>query len=103
MIWGRSVTLVNAAGAAGAAGAPGVRSIRFTSKILAINDAPRRGDTVVDVDGAHVLPGLINAHDHLELNHYGRLKFRERYGNAREWIDDMREKLDDPEMKAARR
>src|SRR5262249_4814469 len=43
-------------------------------------------------------------HDHLELNHYGRLKFRERYGNAVEWIDDMAPRLsDDPAIRDARR
>ena len=41
-----------------------------------------------------MLPGLINAHDHLELNHYGRLKVRDRYENASEWIDDLRPRLD---------
>src|SRR4029078_2965983 len=30
------------------------------------------------------------AHDHLELNHYGRLKGRDRYVNASEWIDALR-------------
>jgi cytosine/adenosine deaminase-related metal-dependent hydrolase len=97
VIWGRSIALVNAAGP------PGVRSIRFTSKVLAIDEPPRRGDTVVDVRGAFVLPGLVNAHDHLELNHYGRLKFRDRYGNVTEWIDDMRPRLtDDPRIRSAR-
>jgi cytosine/adenosine deaminase-related metal-dependent hydrolase len=48
---------------------------------------------VVDVEGAFVLPGLVNAHDHLELNHFGRLKFRDSYDNASSWIDDMRPKL----------
>ena len=98
MIWGRSVTLVNVGGP------QTFRSIRFTSKILATDEPPRRGDTVVDLDGACVLPGLINAHDHLELNHFGRLKFRERYENAAEWIDDMRPQLaNDPAIAAARR
>jgi len=40
-----------------------------------------------------VLPGLVNAHDHLELNHYGRLKGRDTYGNASEWIADLRPRL----------
>ncbi len=66
------------------------RSIRMRKRILAIDQPPQSGDQIVDLDGRIVLPGLINAHDHLELNHYGALKGRERYGNAREWIDDLR-------------
>ncbi|MEO8397369.1 MAG: hypothetical protein ABI700_30510, partial [Chloroflexota bacterium] len=30
-----------------------------------------------------------NAHDHLELNHYPRTKYRERYDNSSEWSRDM--------------
>jgi cytosine/adenosine deaminase-related metal-dependent hydrolase len=57
----------------------------------------------VDLRGAFVLPGLINAHDHLELNHYGRLKPRGPYGNATAWIDDLRPSLrDDPSIRAGR-
>jgi cytosine/adenosine deaminase-related metal-dependent hydrolase len=65
-------------------------SIRFRSSVLSFDEAPRQGDAVVDLGGAFVLPGLINAHDHLELNHFGRLKRRERYMNAAQWIDDLR-------------
>jgi cytosine/adenosine deaminase-related metal-dependent hydrolase len=68
-------------------------SIRFSSRILGIDSPPERSDVVIDVEGAFVLPGLVNAHDHLELNHFGRLKFRESYDNASSWIDDMRPKL----------
>jgi len=102
MIWGRAVSLVN--GAAAPDGAPSIRSLRFTTRILAINEAPHPGDTVVDVHGAWILPGLINAHDHLELNHYGRLKFRPVYGNVSEWIDDMRPRLaEDERLRAGQR
>lgn len=66
------------------------RSIRFRRRVLALDEPPQAGDHVVDLDGRFVLPGLVNAHDHLELNHYGELKCRERYANAREWIDDLR-------------
>jgi len=44
---------------------------------------------VLDLAGSLLLPGLINAHDHLELNNFPRLKWRERYANAREWIADF--------------
>lgn len=94
MIWGRAVTLTNVRG---------LGSIRFTSRVQALGEGPRRSDTAIDVDGAFVLPGLVNAHDHLELNHFGRLKFRERYDNASQWIDDMRPRLsDDPVMREKR-
>lgn len=78
-------------------------SVRFAGRVLAIGGSPRRGDAVVDLDGAFVLPGLINAHDHLELNHYGPLKSRARYDNASAWIDDMRPRLQsDPSIRANR-
>ncbi len=47
----------------------------------------------IDLDGYTVCPGLINAHDHLELNHFPRTKFREVYPNAREWSDDVSQRL----------
>jgi hypothetical protein len=65
------------------------RTLRIRRRIVAIDAPPQPGDKVVDLDGRFVLPGLINAHDHLELNHYGPLKVRDTYGNAREWIGDL--------------
>ena len=89
-VWARPVSFVNARIAA----ADGVAStLRFASRVLAIDAPPHRGDVVIDLDGAFVLPGLINAHDHLELNHYGPLKGRDRYENASAWIDDLRPRL----------
>lgn len=79
------------------------QSIRFASRVLDVGAGPRRGDEVIDVDGGLVWPGLINAHDHLELNHYGLLKGRDAYRNASEWIEDMRPRLQrDPAIRAAR-
>lgn len=48
----------------------------------------------VDLGGARLLPGLVNAHDHLHLNGaLPRLKFREGYRNASEWIADITPRL----------
>jgi cytosine/adenosine deaminase-related metal-dependent hydrolase len=78
-------------------------SIRFASRVVALGHRPRSRDVVVDLRGSFVLPGFVNAHDHLELNHYGRLKGRERYANATQWIDDMRPRLsEDPAILAGR-
>jgi len=99
-MWKKPVSLVNARVVTphGLAG-----SIRFGHQVLGVGDSPARRDVVVDAEGAFVLPGLINAHDHLELNHYGALKGRERYANASEWIRDMEPRLQgDPGVRANR-
>jgi cytosine/adenosine deaminase-related metal-dependent hydrolase len=101
VIWPRAITLVNARVVTERGIA---ESIRFTKSILSVGEAPKPGDAVIDVGDAFVLPGLINAHDHLELNHYGRRKFRDRYGNASQWIEDMRPRLaEDPVIRAGQR
>ena len=98
--WAQPVAFVNARVLTPEGTAP---SLRFGTRLLSIGEPPRRGDTVVDLGGAFVLPGLINAHEHLELNHYGPLKRRERYDNATTWIDDLRPALrDDPSIQAGR-
>jgi cytosine/adenosine deaminase-related metal-dependent hydrolase len=103
MIWANAVSFVNARVHTPAPGGGPADSIRVSSRILSIGERPKPHDTVVDLRGAIVLPGLINAHDHLELNHYGRLKGRERYENASAWIDDMRPRLSsDPAIRAGR-
>lgn len=51
---------------------------------------------VINMDEYLIYPGLINAHDHLELNHFPRTKFRDIYPNAREWSDDVSKRLDTP-------
>jgi cytosine/adenosine deaminase-related metal-dependent hydrolase len=51
-------------------------------------------DGDIDLGGARLLPGLINAHDHLQLNAgLPRLKFRARYLNASDWIADITPRL----------
>ncbi len=73
------------------------------SRIAAVNADPQPGDTHIDLRGARLLPGLINAHDHLQLNALPRLKYRELYGNAAEWIDDIRPRLESDPMFVANR
>lgn len=46
------------------------------------------GATAVDLDGFLILPGLINAHDHLEFNLFPRLG-RGPYPNATVWAEDI--------------
>jgi len=103
MIWANAVSFVNARVATPGMDAPVAASIRFSTRVLSIGGRPKPHDTIVDLRGAIVLPGLINAHDHLELNHYGRLKGRDRYENASAWIDDMRPRLSaDPVIRRGR-
>lgn len=50
--------------------------------------AEGRYDIVVDCPDADVRPGLINAHEHLHRNHYGRLGAGP-YANAYSWAEDI--------------
>ncbi|MBI5671411.1 MAG: amidohydrolase family protein [Chloroflexi bacterium] len=72
----------------------------YTSDVVL--DTPANGALTVDLDGYTIFPGLINAHDHLELNHYPRSKFRERYDNAHQWGEDMNARLDTEPYKSLR-
>jgi hypothetical protein len=48
-------------------------------------------DLVLDMPDAEIRPGLINAHDHLHRNHYGRLG-RPPYRNAPQWAADIQDR-----------
>ncbi len=65
-------------------------------------DKPVSNAITVDLSGYTIYPGLINAHDHLELNHYPRTKFREVYNNAHEWGEDVSKRLNDSPFKELR-
>ncbi|RMF78607.1 MAG: hypothetical protein D6737_14190 [Chloroflexi bacterium] len=56
----------------------------------------------IDLEGYTIFPGLINAHDHLELNHFPRTKFRDVYPNAHEWGEDVQARLDESPFKELR-
>jgi cytosine/adenosine deaminase-related metal-dependent hydrolase len=66
------------------------RSIRLLeSRIASLGEPPQPGDRVLDLGGARVLPGLINAHDHLQLNGIPPLEHARLYLNVREWVADV--------------
>jgi len=48
-------------------------------------------DVVIDARDADVRPGLINPHDHLHRNHYGRLG-KPPYRSSREWAGDIQQR-----------
>lgn len=50
-------------------------------------------DLRIALNGDRMLPGLINAHDHLQLNALPRLAWRERHANVAEWIADIEPRL----------
>ena len=82
----QGLTLIG--GSVAAAGA--IVSVRIVgSRIAAVNCPPENGDRVVDVRGDRLLPGLINAHDHLQLNSLPSLETSRTYRHAREWIAEV--------------
>ncbi len=75
-------------------------SLRVQGKyIIAINTSPQRKDRVIDGQGGLLIPALINAHDHLELNTFKRLKYRKQYTHSVQWIEDIEARFDsDPDL-----
>lgn len=62
--------------------------------IVGIGCSVQAGDIVVDLEGDRLLPGLINAHDHLQLNSFATPDYGRHYHNAGEWIADLNERAD---------
>lgn len=67
-----------------------------------IDAEPHPNALIVALSGYTLFPAFINAHDHLELNHYPRTKFRERYDNAHQWGEDMNAHLNEEPFKSLR-
>jgi cytosine/adenosine deaminase-related metal-dependent hydrolase len=69
----------------------GLRSVVkiSASRIATVGEPPGARDAVLDLEGDRLLPGLINAHDHLQLNHLPRAEPARRYSHVREWIAEM--------------
>jgi len=76
------------------------RAIEIRRSRMFLGNASRSGPSL-DLRGHLLLPGLINAHDHLEFNLYPRLGKR-RYTNVREWAADIH-KVDDSPVREHRR
>ncbi len=81
----RAISFVNAD--LGSVFASSLRVVRPFIQSIGENPAP--GDLIVDLGGDRLFPGLINAHDHLQLNGFRRQKYRVRYANVKDWIDDV--------------
>ena len=75
------------------------RDLYFDERVLAL---PAPDALTIDLDGYTIFPGMVNAHDHLELNHYPRTKFREKYDNAHQWGEDVNARLNTEPYKSLR-
>ena len=64
------------------------RDLTITEGRLLFGPAFSHDDPVLDLDGYLLLPGLINAHDHLEFNLFPRLG-KGPYPNAKAWANDI--------------
>lgn len=94
---GDSVALVNADCGAGSPSSLRVRG----GRIEGVDVTPARTERVIDLRGDRLLPGLINAHDHLQLNSFPPLEYPGFYRNATEWIRDFNSRLRaEPAVKA---
>jgi cytosine/adenosine deaminase-related metal-dependent hydrolase len=65
-------------------------SLRICGQRIAALDAPQDPqDLLIDLKGDRLLPGLINAHDHLQLNSLPAVRSSAPYRHARQWVFDV--------------
>ena len=92
-----NITFINAQVSRGNIGSLRVQG----SRIAAVGVAPEPEDVVLDLRGDRLLPGLINAHDHLQLNHLPVHEPPQYYQHARDWISEVdRRRRSDPQFAA---
>ena len=70
-------------------------TIHFRGGVIrGLGGAPERGEAVIQGGGCTLIPGMVNAHDHLQLNNFERLKFRPGpYLHARQWVTDFQQRF----------
>ncbi len=69
-------------------------TLRIRGSQIVAGTQPQAGELVVDLQGDRLLPGLINAHDHLQLNSFPTPEYGRQYRNAGEWIADLNARAD---------
>jgi cytosine/adenosine deaminase-related metal-dependent hydrolase len=80
-----NTTFINAQFRGGRIGSLRVRG----AHIAALDVEPAPSDAVIDLQGDRLLPGLINAHDHLQLNSLPDHETPNYYQHARDWIAEV--------------
>jgi cytosine/adenosine deaminase-related metal-dependent hydrolase len=78
-----------------------VRPLAFAAGRIV--ESPTEDTPPVDLRDHLIVPGLINAHDHLHLNNVPPLRHSEPFPNSYAWIDAFEPHLQDPEVVAATR
>jgi cytosine/adenosine deaminase-related metal-dependent hydrolase len=80
-----NITFINAQFCGGRIGSLRIRGAR----IVALDVEPAPADAVIDLQGDRLLPGLINAHDHLQLNSLPDHETPRFYQHVRDWIAEV--------------
>jgi cytosine/adenosine deaminase-related metal-dependent hydrolase len=80
-----NITFINARFRGGRIGSLRVRG----THIAALDVEPAPADAVIDLQGDRLLPGLINAHDHLQLNSLPDHETPKFYQHVRDWIAEV--------------